>query len=258
VNTKTVLITGASTGIGFELCKFFAQDKYKIVLTARNEARLRERAQSLADEYKVETDVIASDLSEHGAAEKLVADLQAKQITVDELVNNAGFGTHGRFVKTELRAQQQLLQLNIVALTELTKLLLQPMIDRKYGRILNVASTAAFVPGPGMAVYYASKAYVVSFSEALANELAGTGVSVTILCPGPTTTEFQTRAGMGESPLFKLAMSAERVAREGYAGMQRGDTMVIPGLSNYMMVRTSRLVPRKFLSNMVRKFNEPF
>ena len=199
---KTVLITGASAGIGLEFARLFANDGFKLVITASNEQRLLERARQLHDDYNAEVEVIAENLAHDGAAARLVCEIEKRQLEIDVLVNNAGFGVYGMFCDTDGLKEHELLHVNIVALTELTKLLLKPMLERGSGKILNVGSTAGFVPGPGMAVYYASKAYVLSFSEALANELEGTGVSVTVLCPGPTGTEFQDRAGMGDNRLF--------------------------------------------------------
>ncbi len=256
---KTALITGASTGIGYEFCKLFAKDEYNLVITARNEDVLEKRAGELRSEFGVQVEVLSADLAEPGAAEKLVDHLKKRYLEIDVLVNNAGFGVSGAFSKTSLKEELDLLQVNIVALTALTKLLLPSMLERGFGHILNVASTAGFVPGPGMAVYYASKAYVISFSEALANELHGTGVSVTVLCPGPTLTEFQKRAGMADSRLFKVTkpMSAARAARKGYFGMQRGQVVVIPGITNKLMAASSRIIPRELVAPVVRAINEP-
>jgi uncharacterized protein len=259
MNVKTVLITGASTGIGYEFGKLFAADHYRVVITATNEKRLNENAQELREKYSAHVDVIACDLSVSSGVTTLVGELKNRSIDVDVLVNNAGIGSYGAFSKTPREAELVLLQINIVALTELTKLLLGPMLERRTGQILNVGSTAGFVPGPGMAVYYASKAYVLSFSEALACELEGTGVTVTLLCPGPTKTEFQKRAGMEKNRLFATIkpMTAARAAKKGYLGMQRGQVIVIPGIFNKTMAASSRLVPRGAIPHMVRKINEP-
>jgi short-subunit dehydrogenase len=256
---QTVLITGASTGIGFELAKLFARDKYKLVLSANNQARLTACAERIAAEYDVPVEAIAQNLAKPGAAKKLVDEINKRNLDIDVLVNNAGFGVLGLFARTEVGRETELLQVNVVALTELTKLLVPGMVERQSGKILNVGSTAGFVPGPGMAVYYASKAYVLSFSEALANELHGTGVTVTVLCPGPTRTEFQARAGITDSRLFNLMkpMSAARAAKKGYLAMLRGQTVVIPGLTNKAMAGFSRLVPRELIPQVVRLINEP-
>ena len=187
-----------------------------------------------------------------------MAALEARGIDVDVLVNNAGYALYGAFTETDLADELAMIQVNIVALTHLTKLLVRKMVARKDGRVLNVASTAAFQPGPLMAVYYATKAYVLSFSEALANELSGTGVTVTALCPGPTKTGFQARAQMEESKLVrgKEIMTSETVARAGYAGMMKGKTVVIPGMSNKMLAQAVRFLPRNTVTKMVRNAQE--
>lgn len=256
---NTVLVTGASEGIGFELCKLLAKDGCKLVLSARNEERLKERQKFLHDTYQAHSEIIVRDLSETGASKAIVDELNARGITIDVLINNAGFGAHGRFEKVGLDVHQRMMQVNIVALTELTQLLLPGMIARKNGHIVNVASVAGFVPGPGMAVYYATKAYVVSISEALAAELEGTGVKVSVLCPGPTATEFQKRAGLSESRLFNLTkpMTAEEVARQCIDGMKSGQVTIINGALNQMMVSSVRFVPRQVVAKMVRKINGP-
>lgn len=256
---KTVLITGASTGIGFEFARLFANDGFRLVITSRDGERLRERAKQLHDDYNAAVEVIAEDLALPGAARRVVQELEKRQLQIDILVNNAGFGVYGLFVQTDAAQESALLNVNIVALTELTKYLLPGMLACGQGKILNVASTAAFVPGPGMAVYYASKAYVLSFSEALANELEGTGVTVTVLCPGPTGTEFQKRAGMSENRLFTAVkpMTAARAARKGYLAMQRGQIVAIPGLINKALAGAVRIVPRELLPAMVRALNDP-
>ena len=202
--------------------------------------------------------VVTADLSQPRAAEGLVATLDERGLEIDVLVNNAGYALYGAFAETDLADELAMIQVNIVALTHLTKLLVRKMIARKEGRVLNVASTAAFQPGPLMAVYYATKAYVLSFSEALANELAGTGVTVTALCPGPTKTGFQARAQMEESKLVrgKEIMTAETVARAGYAGLMKGKTIVIPGMSNKMMAQAVRFLPRDTVTRLVRNAQE--
>jgi len=184
--SKTALITGASGGIGYELALLFARDQYDCVLVARSRDKLDELAARLESEFRVKTLVLAKDLSNPSTVDEIYEEVTAASLKVDALVNNAGFPVYGRFVETDLQAELEMLQVNVVALTALTKLFLRGMVERGAGHVLNLASTAAFVPGPLMAVYYASKAYVLSFSEALANELKGTGVAVTALAPGPT------------------------------------------------------------------------
>jgi hypothetical protein len=206
----------------------------------------------------VQARVIAQDLSAPEAADRIGDALDSTGLAVDILVNNAGFAVYGPFVETPADDEMRMLQVNIVALTALTKRLLPPMVKRGHGRVLNVASTAAFQPGPLMAAYYASKAYVLSLSEALANETGGTGVTVTCLCPGPTHTGFQDRARLRESKLFTTlgVMSAADVAREGYDGMMAGRTLVVPGLGNKLGVQALRVTPRTMAARVVRRIQE--
>jgi uncharacterized protein len=252
---KTALITGASEGLGRDLAELFARDGHHLVLVARNEARLTDLAAKLRDQFHIEAEVIAQDLSVPDASQHVFERLRGKPI--DFLVNNAGFGTHGPFVKADLSSQLAMIQVNIAALTHLTRLILPGMIERRGGRILNMASVAAFIPGPLMAVYYATKAYVLSFSEALANEVAGTGVTVTAVCPGPTKTEFQKRAKIEDSKLFSgSVMSSMDVARIGYEGFMRGKRVVITGLSNRLLVGAAKLSPRRMSAAIARTRNE--
>jgi len=197
-------------------------------------------------------------LSNASAPEEVFNELQQEGVTVDVLVNNAGFATYGMFAETDLAAELQEMQLNMVTLTHLTKLFLPAMLKRRQGKILNVASTAAFQPGPLMAVYYATKAYVLSFSEALANELHGTGVSVTALCPGPTESGFQKRANIEDTRLIsgRKIMGAARVARAGYRGLMVGKTIVIPGLRNKILAEAVRFSPRKVVTQVARSMQE--
>jgi short-subunit dehydrogenase len=212
---QTALITGASSGIGLDLARLFAADGHDVVLIARSEDKLREVAQELTAKHGVVAHVIAADLAKADAPQSIFDRAPA----IDILVNNVGFGTSGKFAETDLRAELDMIQVNIAALTHLTKLFLPPMLQRGHGRFLNVASTAAFQPGPLMAVYYATKAYVLSFSEAIAEELSGTGVSVTVLCPGPTATGFQKAANLGTEALLKVMrpVSSMDVARAAIA-----------------------------------------
>jgi short-subunit dehydrogenase len=238
------------------LARLCATAKQPLVLTSRKIDSLDQLASELRSRG-ASVDVIPADLSTESGASHLVVELDRRGIAVDILVNNAGFGTHGRFWENELDKERALLQVNVVALVTLTRLLLPGMIARGRGKILNVASTAAFVPGPLMANYYASKAYVLSFSEALANELKGTGVTVTALCPGPTATNFQARAGMAQSRLAAVAgLSAADVAKVGYDAMMAGKRVAIPGVKNRLIVATSRFTPRAVLAAFVRKLNE--
>ena len=249
------LITGASAGIGAELAKVFAARGHDLVLVARNESQLREVAGE-CERLGAKSHVLPADLSLPQAPSVIHERLRADGIHVDVLVNNAGFGTHGEFAAIDADADLRMLQVNIVALTHLTKLFLRDMVDRRAGKILNVASTAAFQPGPLMASYYASKAYVLSFSEAIAVECRPYGITVTALCPGPTLTEFQKRAGIETSRLFrKGAMDARTVALAGFDGLMRGRRIVIPGAANRLMVALVPFAPRSLVTRVTRRFN---
>jgi len=254
----TVLITGASSGIGYELTKLFAGDGYNLVLVARSESKLEQIASELNKQFGVAVKVIAKDLSLSASPEEIWQELQNQGIIIDILVNNAGFATYGFFAENELQTELKMMQLNMVSLTHLTKLFLPEMVARRGGKILNIASTAAFQPGPLMAVYYASKAYVLSFSEALANELQGTGVTVTALCPGPTESGFQARANMENSKLVKdrSIMDATKVASIGYRGLLNNQTVIIPGLQNKFLALVVRFMPRNLVTQVVRSQQE--
>src|SRR5258706_2394459 len=254
---KTAVITGASSGIGLELARLFANDGWEVVLVARSEGKLRELADSLSKANSIAAHVITADLARPDAAVQIVNTLTERGLTVDALVNNAGLGVAGAFVATDGRAELETIQVNCVALTQLTKLLLPGMVARKRGRILNVASTAAFQPGPLMAVYYATKAYVLSFSEAIADELRDTGVTVTALCPGPTETGFASAANMEGSRLFKMTRPARSsdVARAGYEAMKRGARVVVPGVKNKLLAQSVRISPRRLVTAIVRRLN---
>jgi short-subunit dehydrogenase len=255
---KTALITGASGGIGYELALLFARDGFDCVVTARSEDKLQALADRLRREHGVAVHVLAKDLARTESPAEIWSTLQAMSVRVDVLVNNAGFPTYGFFWQLDARTELEELQVNVVALTHLTKLFLPGMIERRDGRILNVASTAAFEPGPLMAVYYASKAYVLSFSEALANEVKGTGVSVTVLCPGITRTGFQARGRMEDSRLVQGGMAdARSVALAGYRGVMARKTVVIPGVSNKLVPLAVRLVPRSVVAQMVHRAQKP-
>jgi len=233
------LITGASSGL---------------ILVARREDRLRQLARTLGERHGVAVRTIALDLAESGASEEIHR--QTAGDTVEILINNAGFGLRGRYDQTDWNAESRLMDVNMIALAHLTKLFVQDMVGRGSGRILNVGSTAAFVPGPLMAMYYASKAFVVSFSLALAKEFEGTGVSITVLCPGPTTTEFIAAAGIADSKLFRgSAMTAREVAEIGYRAMLAGRPEVIAGARNRWMILLSRLAPRTMLASIAKRLN---
>ena len=247
----TTVITGASSGIGLELARIFARNGYSLVLVARNQKRLEEVAAELKS---VPVQIIAKDLSRIGAAEELV---QAAP-KCDVLVNNAGYTVFGKFAETPLADELSMMQLNMRTLVILTKLYLPAMIAARSGRILNLASTASFQPGPLMAIYFATKAFVLSFSEAIANELKGTGVTVTALCPGPTATEFQKRGKMENSGLVKgkKIMDARPVAEAGYRALMAGKTLEIPGLQNKLLTQSLRVSPRNMVTNLVRHMQE--
>jgi len=254
---KTALITGASSGIGLELAHLFGHDGYRLVLVARNRGALRLLGDELQARYGVEVRVSPKDLAHPASPVELYQELQEAGIVLDVLVNNAGFGASGPFFRTDWNIEAEMMQVNMVALTHLTKLFL-PQIRAREGKVLNVASTAAFQPGPYMAIYYASKAYVLHFSEALAEELSGTGTSVTCLCPGPVETNFQKRAGIAGSNLLRspLLVDVREVARAGYEGMQRGKRLVIPGWKNQTVMEALRLSPRRLVVKMVSRMHE--
>ena len=250
----TALITGASSGIGLELARLMAADGVNLVLVARSRGKLHDLAASLGN---VQVHVVARDLAHPRVPQEIFDELQEKSIAVDWLVNNAGFGAHGKFPELSLPDQLEMMQVNMTALVHLTHLFLPQMLARRIGRIMNVASTAAFQPGPLMAVYYASKSFVLSFSEALANELSGSGVSVTCFCPGATVTGFAQRAHMEGSRLFRMqAMDARTAAQAGYEGMLRGQTLVIPGLRNRVLAQSVRFSPRKLVTAVSRSLQE--
>jgi len=248
------LITGASGGIGLELAKLCAAAGNDVVLVARRKSELEDLAGSLAREHGVATRSLAADLADPRAPHAIFDAVGA----VDILINNAGFGLVGAFAETDWNVEARMIQVNITALAHLTKLYLPGMIAQRRGRILNVASTAAFVPGPFMAIYYASKAMVFSFTLAIAAELEGTGVTATALCPGPTATNFSEVARVSGSKLFKGAvMSAAEVAREGFSAMMAGKPEVIAGSSNRWMVWGMRFAPRRMLAGIARRLNSP-
>jgi short-subunit dehydrogenase len=225
-----------------------------VILVARNEARLNELAAGLREKFQIDAHVIVQDLSLPNASQLVFDQLADKPI--DFLINNAGFGTIGRFAKSDVQSQLAMLQVNIVALTHLSRLIIPGMLKRRTGRIMNMASVAGMLPGPVMAVYYASKAYVISFSEALATELAGTGVTVTAVCPGPTKTEFQKRAGASESNLFRFnVMTSPDVARIGYNAMLHGRRLVTTGFSNKLLAVTAKFMPRSWTAAVAGKMN---
>jgi uncharacterized protein len=250
----SALITGASSGIGAELARLCAADGYALILVARRADRLRELAGELTAKYGVAARVVTADLADPAASLALFEQTRGEPVKI--LINNAGFGLRGAYTSTDWDQEARLMQVNMIALAHLTKLFASWMSTQGGGRILNVGSTAAFVPGPMMAMYYASKAFVVSFSLAVANELKGTRVSVTVLCPGVTRTEFFDAAGIADSSLLKgPAMTAAAVAKEGYRAMMAGKAEVIAGARNRWMILATRLVPRSMLAGISRRLN---
>lgn len=249
------LVTGASSGIGYELAKILAREGHDLALVARSVDQLEKIAADLAEDFGVRAIAVPADLSDAESPDHVFSQLREADLEVDVLINNAGFGTMGRFARSDTAAQVDMVAVNVSALTHLTRLFLDPMIGRGQGRIMNVASTAAFQPGPFMAVYFATKAYVLSFSEALAEELRGTGVTVTALCPGPTVTGFQKRAGMEHAPIGGRMVTgdAAAVARAGYAGMMKGRPVVIPGFFNRVGSKLPRLFPRGLATRVVAR-----
>jgi len=254
----TALITGGSVGIGLELAKQFAAHGHDLVLTARHLDALEAVAGSIEGQYGVKVTVIADDLIDPNASQRLFDVVAAENVEINFLVNNAGFGLGGEFADTDGQRELDMIQVNVAALTNLTKLFLPAMLKRNKGKILNVASTAAFQPGPLMAVYYATKAYVLSFSEAIDEELRNTGVGVTCLCPGATATHFAETAMVQNTSLFtKVGVAkADEVAKYGYDAMMRGERVVIPGMRNKIMIQSERLAPRNFVTKLTRMAQE--
>jgi len=255
---RTALITGASGGLGEKFAWLLASDHHDLVLVARSKEKLELLAKELSLKYSIRTTALTYDLSQKDAVGSLLQELSEKNLQIDILINNAGFGAYGKFHETTYDHEKQLLTVNIEALTELTKMLLPDMVKRGSGKILNVASTAAFAAGPLMAVYYASKAYVMNLSIALNEELKGTGVSVTCLCPGPTKTGFEAGAGMQNSRLFKSAlMDAATVATIGYRAMLKGKPLVVSGIRNKISTFGTRLVPRSLAAKIAKAVQSP-
>jgi short-subunit dehydrogenase len=241
----TALITGASSGLGAEYARLFAADKHGLVLVARRKDRLEALAGELRPAHGVRVEVVSMDLATPDGPARLFEEVGRLGLQVDFLVNNAGFGASGAFADLELSRELEMIQVNITSLVVLTRSFLPAMIARRSGRILNIGSTAGFPPGPFMAVYYASKAFVNSFTEALWYELKGTGVSATVSCPGATATEFAEVAGNSRSLLFRLgAANPKTVAAQGYRAMMKGKPMVIHGFKNKLTVQSLRLSPR--------------
>lgn len=257
-NSRYTLITGASSGIGYELARVFARNHHSLILTARSLDKMKILKKELEDTYAVSVEVIAEDLSVAGSAQKLYDQITSKNLEVDILVNNAGFGDHGVFLKAQTHKITEMIHLNITSLTELTKLFLPEMVKNKFGKILNVASTAAFQPGPLMSVYYATKAYVLFFSEGLYEELKGTGVSVTALCPGPTSSGFQAAAQIKNIAIFEKMNipTSQNVAEYGYKAMKNNEVVAVHGFMNKLFSTTVGLFPRSLVRKLVMKLQQ--
>jgi short-subunit dehydrogenase len=253
----TALITGASSGIGRDLARRFAADGYDLVLVARDGDALQRLADELTRQHRVTAVPAAADLSVRDAPAHLAADLDRRGLAVDVVVNNAGFGLQGAVAELPLDRQLEMIQVNVAALTALTRTYLPSMLQRNRGGVLNVASTAAFQPGPLMAVYYATKAYVESFTEALAEEVRGSALKISCLCPGPTVTGFAERAGATDSNLFRgKTMTSSDVAQIGYDGWKAGRVLVVPGLPNKFGMAVVRASPRSIVRRVVRRLHE--
>jgi short-subunit dehydrogenase len=256
---QTVLVTGASMGIGVDLAECFAKDGYDLILTARSEAALKEVADRLSAKHKIKATPIAIDLGTPGGGEALAAEIARRCLAVDALVNNAGYGIAGAFNGSDRAQQLGMIDLNDRALVELTHIYWPRMLANKRGGVLNVASTASFQPGPLMAIYYASKAFVLSFSEALWKEAEGTGVHVSCLCPGPTTSNFRERAGTGKTKLVRNgeAMSSAVVAQMGYRAWVRNRRVMITGARNALLASLAPFLPRRTLLGIVHNLQSP-
>jgi len=257
--TKRALITGASKGIGYEFARILAANQYDLVLTARSEHRFFEIKQELEEKYKIKVFVVPVDLTIPHVADEIFYELSRKDMEIDVLINNAGFGEYGKFSETDWKVERQILQLNIVTLTNLTKLYVKRMLERGGGKVLNVASVAAFQPGPLMSVFFATQAYILSFSEALAYELKDSPVTVTVLCPGPTESGFQAVAHMENTRIVKnrRLQSAQEVAEYGYRAMMAGRRIAVPGLTNKILAQSSRFLPRTILTDLVGHMHQP-
>jgi uncharacterized protein len=259
MNTSWAIVTGASSGIGYEMARLLAASGHSLVLVARSADKLQALAEAMQREHRVDTLIVAVDLGAQGAADSVVHRVREAGITPEILINNAGFGLYGLHAETSLDQEQAMIDLNITALTRLTKHFLPGMLKAKRGRIVNLASTASFQPGPYMAVYYATKAYVLYYSEALAEELKGSGVTVTALCPGPTASGFQDAAAMHDSALVKgkRMPTSREVAEYGVRAMKRGQRVAIHGGMNWWLAQSIRFTPRSMVTWLVAKLSRP-
>lgn len=254
----TALITGASAGLGLEMARLLAKDGHGLVLVARRRDKLEEIAAELRKAHDVKVLVVAADLGDPAAPAEVLRQVEAAGIEVGLLVNNAGYGSNGAFAELDPAKEVGMVDLNVRALVHLTRLFLPGMIARKRGRVLNVGSTAGFVPGPFMATYYATKAFVLSFTEALAFELEGTGVTVTVLCPGATATEFAAVSGTSKMKLFQSGVAdAVSVARFGLDAARAGKVIAVPGLMNKLTALAPRISPRSLARAIASRYNRP-
>lgn len=255
---KYTLITGASKGIGLELAKVFAKKKHNLILVARSTDLLEELKRSLCETYNIKVEIFSIDLTSENAAYELYEKTKSKNLEVEHLVNNAGFGDYGSYLETSDTKNQNMIQLNIIALIQLCKVYAIDMKKSGYGRIMNVASIASFLPGPLMATYYASKSFVLSFSEALSREFKNTGITVTALCPGTTKTNFFDVASANESNLLNNLKPAPayKVAIYGYKKLMKGKVVAIYGIKNRLMIFGIRLVPRSLVRNIAYKIQD--
>lgn len=253
---KYALITGGTEGIGLELAKLFARDKCNLIIVARNKEKLLKVKNDIEERYKISVDTLSVDLSIHNSCEKIFDFVDKKNISVDYLINNAGIGSFGFFHKGKIGAEENLININIVALTNLTKYFVEKMIDKKCGGIMNIASTAAFVGGPKMAMYYSSKSYVLTLTEALHEEVKKLGVNVSCVCPGPVKTSFQNKAGIKKSEKAKkYLMDADKVAKIAYQEFFKGKAIIIPGFKNKLLVFGTKLIPRSISRKIILKNN---
>lgn len=257
MSKKYTLITGGTEGIGFELAKLYGKDNENLILVARDENKLKEKKAFLEKEYKIEVLILSTDLSVDNSYENIIKFVDEKNIVVDKLINNAGIGSFGEFHLGKDGFEEKIIGINIISLTNLTKHFLKEMVERKSGGILNVASTAAFVGGPKMAMYYSTKAYVLSLTEAIHDEVKDYGVKVSCLCPGPVRTSFQSKAGIKKSESAKkYLMSAEDVAKEGYKKFEKNKAIIIPGFKNKLLVIGNKLIPRALSRKIIQMTNK--
>lgn len=252
---KTTLITGASSGIGLELAKIFAKEGHDLILVARSKTKLELLKKEIEEEFKVKAYLAVVDLSKTDSPEKLKESLKKNEVSVEILVNNAGFGDYGEFKDSDIKKQEEMINLNILALTKLTRIFLPEIIQNK-GKILNVASVAGFMPGPLMSVYYATKAYVISFSEALAEELKENGVSVTVLCPGPVKTNFAEVAQVNKNMFSGNIPGPKEVAEYGYEMLMKSKIIAVHGTQYKFLTKLPRFLPRKTIRTMVNKVHK--